>query len=126
MRTFSVIEIRYLKFIARLLFIVVLCAALFAGMKSRPVPQVIPHFDLMLHSGVFAVLAVLWVFAVSVRMRGWGLLGLLLLGAGLELWQGWMMPARTASVLDMAANTAGVFVGGVVAMILARFLPHEV
>ncbi|WP_199775592.1 hypothetical protein [Microbulbifer pacificus] len=121
----SVIEIRHVKLFARLLFVVVLGVALFAGMKSRPVPQLVPHFDLMLHGGVFALLASLWVLAVSRRWWGWGLLGLLLLGAALECWQGWMMPARTASLEDMAANASGVLVGGCVAMILARFLPHK-
>ncbi len=119
------IEIRNLKLVARLLFLFVLGTALFAGMKSQPVPQVIPHFDLLLHCGVFAVLAVLWVFAVTRRWRYWGVCGLLLLGAALELWQGWMMPERTASMVDMGANASGVVIGSFVALVLARFLPHE-
>nr|WP_010133598.1 hypothetical protein [Microbulbifer agarilyticus] len=110
---------------ARLLFVLVFLAALFAGIKSKPVPQVVPHFDLILHCGVFAVLAVLWVFSVSATKWLWGLFGLLVFGAGLELWQGWMMPARTASQVDMAANGAGVILGGSFAVILARFLPHR-
>ncbi|WOX04844.1 VanZ family protein [Microbulbifer pacificus] len=123
---FSVIEIRHVKLLARLLFICVLGVALFAGAKPKPVPQVVPHFDLMLHCGVFAVLALLWGMAVSRRRWIWGLAGLLFLGAGLELWQGCMMPARTASLADMAANTLGVFVGTVVFLIfLARFLPNK-
>lgn len=117
------IEIRHVKLLARLLFICVLGVALFAGMMPKPVPQAVPHFDLMLHCGVFAVLALLWVVAVSRCRWVWGLAGLLLLGAGLELWQGWMMPARTASLTDMAANASGVLIGACIGMLLARFLP---
>lgn len=120
------INIRALNVVARFLFALVFFTALFAGMKSKPVPQVIPHFDLMLHCGVFAVLGALWVFAVSARWWLWGLLGLLLFGAGLELWQGWIMPARTASYVDMGANTLGVFLGGTVAVALARFLRQKI
>lgn len=119
------INIRALNVVARFLFALVFFTALFAGMKSKPVPQVIPHFDLMLHCGVFAVLGALWVFAVSARWWLRGLLGLLLFGAGLELWQGWIMPARTASYVDMGANTLGVFLGGTVAVALARFLRQK-
>ena len=120
------INIRALHFFARFLFVLVFFTALFAGMKSKPVPQVVPHFDLILHCGVFAVLGGLWVFAVSSRWWLWGLLGLLLFGAGLEFWQGWLMPERTASLVDMGANTTGVILGGVVAVVLARFLRRKV
>ncbi|WP_428820444.1 hypothetical protein [Microbulbifer sp. MCCC 1A16149] len=119
-------NIRALHVVARFLFVLVFFTALFAGMKSKPVPQVVPHFDLMLHCGVFAVLAGLWVFSVSARWWLLGLLGLLLFGAGLELWQGWVMPARTASLIDMGANATGVFVGGILAMVLARFLRQKI
>ncbi|WP_406828066.1 hypothetical protein [Microbulbifer sp. ARAS458-1] len=115
-------KIRHLMLLARLLFIAVLSVALFAGMKSEPVPQLVPHFDLMLHSGAFALLAGLWVLGTARRFWIGGLLGLLLLGALLEFWQGWLMPARTASLVDMAANGAGVVVGGSFAILLARFL----
>ena len=109
---------------ARLLFALILIMALVAGMKSQPVTQVIPHFDLILHCGVFAVLAFLWLVGTARRFWLWGLVGLLLLGAGLELWQGWIMPARTASLFDMAANGTGVALGALAFFVLARFLRH--
>ena len=121
----SVIEMRTLVKLARFLFILVLGVALYAGMKTKPVPQVVPNFDLMLHFGVFGTLAFLWLLGVSRFWRPLGLLGLLLLGAVIELWQGWVMPARTASLTDMAANGSGVLLGAFAFYCLAWFFSRQ-
>ena len=107
-----------LLMVFRGLFLLLLGVALYAGLKAQPVPQVVSHFDLMLHFGAFAVLSALWVFGFARRLWLRGLIFLVCVGAGIELWQGWMLPGRVASLVDMSANLAGVFAGGVCAMIV--------
>lgn len=97
--------------LARLLFFLALLVALYAGMKSKPFSQFFAHFDLILHASAFMLLAFLWLLSVSRDLRYWGLFGLLLLGAGIEIWQAWLMPSRTGSIMDMTANAVGIFLG---------------
>ncbi|SDJ66639.1 VanZ family protein [Microbulbifer yueqingensis] len=106
-----------LQTLFRVSFLLVLAAALYAGLKAQPVPQVVSHFDLILHFGAFATLSVLWVLGFPRRWWLPGLTFLLFLGAGIELWQGWALPGRTASLVDMAANASGVAAGFVLALL---------
>ena len=101
-----------LLMLSRGLFILLLGVALFAGLKAQPVPQVVSHFDLMLHFGAFAALSALWLFSFTKRWWLHGIVFLVFVGGGIELWQGWALPGRTASLVDMSANTLGVFAGG--------------
>jgi VanZ family protein len=75
--------------------------------------------DKTLHFGAYASLA--FVFAGVVERRHWGrvIVGLLLLGAGIELAQAFLSPTRTGEWLDMAANAAGVLAG----MLTAALFP---
>ncbi|SEA33962.1 hypothetical protein [Microbulbifer marinus] len=113
-----------LVIVFRGLFLLVLGVALFAGLKAQPVPQVVSHFDLMLHFGAFAALSALWLLGFSRRWWLPGLVFLLVVGAAIELWQGWLLPGRTASLVDMSANFGGVLLGGLSAGIfLSKFWP---
>lgn len=94
------------------LFFLTLVVAVCAGVKATPVPQLVTHFDLMLHFGAFAVMSVLWVLAFPRNRWLLGFVGLLVLGGGIELWQGWALPGRQASFVDMVANVGGVVLGG--------------
>ncbi|AOS97204.1 hypothetical protein AUP74_01773 [Microbulbifer aggregans] len=108
------------KIIARGLFVVLLAAALFAGLKSTPVPQVVSHFDLILHFGAFAALAGLWM--IGFTRPPVGIFVLITIGLGIEVWQGWMLPGRTADGWDILANSLGVFCGWFSILLLSRFV----
>ena len=97
------------------LFLLLLGIALYAGLKAQPVPQVVSNFDLMLHFGAFATLSALWLFGFAGNWWLPGLIFLVCIGAGIELLQGWMLPGRVASLVDMSANAAGVFLGAIFA-----------
>lgn len=112
----------WLLFVLRGLFFVALAVVVYAGMKAQPVPQVVGHFDLMLHFGAFGLLSALWVLGFSRELRLLGLVGLLVLGGGIELWQGWALAERQASFVDMAANASGVILGGGIAWSGVRVL----
>lgn len=103
---------------SRGLFLLLLGIALYAGLKAQPFPQVVTNFDLMLHFGAFAALSVLWFFGFARRWWLLGIVSLVCVGVGIELWQGWMLPGRVASMVDMLANIFGVFSGGVCALII--------
>lgn len=98
----------------------VLVVAVYSGVKAQPVPQVVSNFDLILHFGAFGLLSALWVLGLP-RGRWLGLVALLVLGGGIELWQGWALVDRQASLIDMAANASGVIVGGGIAWFGVRF-----
>lgn len=82
---------------------------------SAEVPQ---GFDKVEHFGTYLFLAV-WFTGLMAR-RGWWLVAatLLLLGAVMEAVQYIMHAGRTADVNDMAANTAGVAAGLLLAALL--------
>ncbi|KUJ82432.1 VanZ family protein [Microbulbifer flavimaris] len=113
-----------IKIAARGLFVLLLAIALFAGLKARPVPQVVSHFDLILHFGAFAALSGLWVIGFARPLVGIAVL--VAIGLGIEVWQGWMLPGRTADGWDMLANTLGVFCGWLSMMLLSRFVLSRV
>jgi len=110
--------------INRILFVLVLAVVVFAGGLPTPIPQLFSYFDLALHFGAFMTLGVLGLllpYAQKSRLH-WvaGFTALLLIGIGIELWQGWWLPARQASLLDILADTAGVLVGAGIAFFMRR------
>lgn len=107
------------------MFLLVLAAALHAGLKARPVPQVVSHFDLILHFGAFAALSMFWLLGFARRWWLPGVTFLLFVGAGIEVWQGWGLPGRTASLVDMSAN-AGGDCGFAAAEVLLGFSPKKI
>ncbi|WP_237067321.1 hypothetical protein [Microbulbifer guangxiensis] len=109
-----------IKIIARGLFVLLLAVALFAGLKSTPVPQVVSHFDLMLHFGAFAALGALWILGFARPLLGMGLL--VAVGMGIEVWQGSMLPGRTMDGMDMLANGLGVLLGWMAGLLVSNFV----
>jgi len=111
--------------IVRIMFFWILAITVYAGVKAQPVSQVVNHFDLILHFGAFGLLSALWVIGFPREQWLFGLVGLLMLGGAIELWQGWMLTGRQASFVDMAANGGGVILGAGVAWFGLRLLPCE-
>ena len=99
--------------------------ALYAGLKSQPIPQVVSHFDLILHFGVFCVMSALWSIGFPRRWRLPGMLFLCLVGFAIECWQGWALVGRTASVVDMAANITGVLAGAFAAVVFQDYFLNK-
>ena len=78
----------------------------------------IQGFDKIEHFGTYMFLAV-WFTGLFARPRWWMVvMTLLALGAAMEAAQYMMQAGRTADVYDMAANTAGVAVGLLLAVLL--------
>ena len=79
------------------------------------VPQ---GFDKVEHFSTYMFLAV-WFTGIFARPRWWAIVvALLALGASMEAGQYIMRAGRTADVYDMAANTAGVTAGLLLAAVL--------
>jgi VanZ family protein len=79
-----------------------------------PVPA---GFDKVEHFGTYLVLA-LWFTGLFPRRRYWVVVGaLLLLGLSMEIGQYLMHAGRMADPDDMAANTAGVALGLIMALL---------
>jgi VanZ family protein len=79
------------------------------------VPQ---GFDKVEHFSTYMFLAV-WFTGIFARPRWWTVvIALLVLGASMEAGQYMMRAGRTADVYDMAANTAGVAAGLLLAALL--------
>ncbi len=82
---------------------------------SGEVPQ---GYDKVEHFGTYLFLAV-WFTGLMARKRWWLVAAtLLLLGAAMEAGQYAMQAGRTADVIDMAANVAGVAAGLLLAALL--------
>jgi VanZ family protein len=90
---------------------VLVAAVVYGSLKpdvSLPVPT---GFDKLEHFTAYFVLA-LWFTGIHERARYAGVaVGLLVLGASMEILQGLMHMGRTAEVLDMVANAIGVAAG---------------
>lgn len=88
-----------------------------------------PHiWDKALHFIAYFVLSVLGVTALAASKRAlWAMLGLILMGAMLEVIQG--MIGRDMSALDELANSLGVIAGGLAAWavltVLVRLQPAD-
>jgi VanZ family protein len=95
---------------------VLLAAVIFASLQPNFGPSMPQNFDKLEHLSAYVVLS-LWFTGIVVRERYWLVVcGLLALGLSIEVLQGVMNLGRSAEVLDMLANTLGIFVGLAVAL----------
>lgn len=120
------ILLRFLPAFLWLVFIVVAC--LMPG-DDLPVGKLfaIPHFDKVVHFGMYFVLAILLVFPFqSVRLPvGWSLLlATLLIGGAIEILQFLVTSERSASWGDLAADMAGAMAGWPAFFLLLRIFPR--
>jgi VanZ family protein len=93
-----------------------LAAVIFASLQPNFGPSMPQNFDKLEHLSAYVVLS-LWFTGIVVRERYWLVVcGLLALGLSVEVLQGVMNVGRSAEVLDMLANTLGIFVGLAVAL----------
>ncbi len=99
----------------RLLAALVLVAIFWAGLKERPLPQYVDHFDLWAHGFGFFILTL--VLQMAFRRQSPLLLALLslLVGLAIEIGQD-LMPTRSFDWLDFAMDSLGVALG-----LLARY-----
>ncbi|MFC5694266.1 teicoplanin resistance protein VanZ [Pseudomonas sp. GCM10022186] len=108
--------------LARLAFCAVLLVILVAGLRSDPVPEAFENQDKLHHWIGFACLTLsAWLAFPGVGLR-WLALGSLLVSIGVELGQE-LLPLRTASMGDIAANVIGVLCGMAVVLVLRRLWP---
>lgn len=114
-----------MAFLRIALFLIVLAAILYAGLRPQPIPQGFDSQDLLHHGLAFAALVCSARLAFPATHLFWTVLYSLLLGLIIELTQG-LMPLRTPSVEDMAANLAGVFVGLLLALQAKRLHARRV
>jgi VanZ family protein len=97
--------------LAWLLVLVITVGSLVPG-----VPQVATGVsDKFMHFAAYAGLAFLFMGALGRRRWAAVATGLLALGGGIELAQAWLTETRSGEWLDMAANTAGIAAGIVLA-----------
>ena len=95
---------------------VLLATVVFASLQPNLGPRVPANFDKLEHLAAYVVLAV-WFTGLVVRDRYWTVVvGLLALGASIEVLQGVMNIGRSAEWLDMFANTLGIGLGLVIAL----------
>jgi len=98
------------RWLMRAVFIAVLAAVLYAGLRQQPVPEVFNQEDKLYHVLGFAALAVCTRLAFPRRGWWWQVLGALAIGGGIELLQN-MQPARVGSLWDFVADAIGVGIG---------------
>lgn len=106
-------------------------AGIFAGSAAAIVlalglaPDAGPSADVdeYAHAGAFLVIAFLFCAALP-RYPWLGMLAAFVMGAFIELAQ-MMVPGRWASLPDIAANLAGVVVGGALFYLFTRLLAHH-
>jgi VanZ family protein len=86
--------------------------AYLGSVEHSPKPFFVPNFDKVVHLGIFAVFAFLWMRVGSSSRRGWWVL---LAGVALavvsELGQDLPIVNRDANLADGLADTLGVIVG---------------
>lgn len=105
-------RIRSMLFRAVFTGLTMLC--IYMGLRQRPAPQIFPHFDLLLHFGIFLSLALACLFAFP-RRTGFLLLPLLVFfGFAIEVIQEFFISGRNGSWDDLIANTLGVIVGATI------------
>lgn len=98
------------RVLVRVVFVVVVCILLYAGLRQNPVPEMFHEEDKLYHALGFAVLAVSTRLAFPRGPWWWQALGALVLGGGIELAQN-LQPARTGSVWDFLFDALGVGAG---------------
>ncbi|GAA5525026.1 hypothetical protein Maes01_01586 [Microbulbifer aestuariivivens] len=95
--------------VVRLFFWLSLFLLCYGGTLNRSLGQIFPHWDLIVHASVFLFLSLLWVLGY-----GRPVLCVLLLfsvGVMIEVYQGLVLPMRTADPHDIAANLIGILAG---------------
>jgi len=105
----------------KLAFFVILLVLCVAGMRGEPVPQVFENQDKLHHWAGFACLTVSAYFAFPGTRLGWLLFWPLVGSMLIELEQS-LMPLRSASWGDMAANATGVLCGMVAILVWRGYL----
>lgn len=103
----------------RLPLAVVAVLVMVVGLEPVPVPEWFPQQDKLHHLLGFAALCFTARLAFPRARSGWLVAACLLAALLIELCQGLFLPARTASLGDMAANALGVMLG----VAAARRLP---
>ena len=94
--------------------------------ERAPRMFLIPHLDKMIHLGIFAVFAWLWMRVGSSPRRGrWVLLGGVALAVISELGQELPIVSRDASIFDGLADSLGVIVGIVAHEVVGRLVARR-
>lgn len=101
--------------LGRLPLAVVAVLVMVVGLEPVPVPEWFPQQDKLHHLLGFAALCFTARLAFPRARSGWLVAACLLAALLIELCQGLFLPARTASLGDMAANARGVLLGVVAA-----------
>lgn len=119
----------FLLFWKPILWLVVITTLCLMPPQDLPVQEfyTIPHFDKVVHFGMYFVLAILLVFPFqSVRLPvGWSLLlATLLIGGAIEILQFLVTSERSASWGDLAADMAGAMAGWPAFFLLLRIFPR--
>ena len=102
-----------------LLFMAVCVALMYAGLRTRPIAQLVDQEDKLHHLLGFFALAFSCRLAFSRFKLHWIALGCVLAGVAIEYAQA-LIPLRTASFYDALANTFGVALGLAVAWYCTR------
>jgi VanZ family protein len=111
--------------------VIVWCAIIFVQ-SAFAVPKIVPdwpHFDKVLHTGVYGLLGLLFCRAFSsypgIRRRTILLVALATLFTALyglsDEWHQSFIPARTADVFDLLADLVGGFLGSLLFIRIRRF-----
>ena len=101
---------------------VLLCAVLAGSVTTSPLPApgYVSHADKFIHAGAYAVLG-LWFGQLLTTAKYWALVtSLAAFGAAIELIQ-FLLPHRTASVLDLLANLVGLLIAVFILRYLSKF-----
>lgn len=113
-----------ITWLARIAFSLVLLVVLTAGLSSDPVPESFDNQDKLHHWAGFACLTLsAWLAFPRTRLV-WLFLWPFLISVGIELGQE-LLPLRTASLADIAANVLGVLSGILCVLVLRRFRPMD-
>ncbi len=117
--------------------ITVLWALIIAVLTLTPAPDLpetpfwdIPHFDKLVHFGLFALLAFFGVMgfykhrqpAIAFKKQAlWTSILAIVYGCLIEFIQGFV-PGRSGEVLDILANAAGAIAGPIAFLVIKKFL----
>lgn len=112
------------KFWLRVVWMVAVTAVLLGSLSPSLAPPSVWDLDKAMHFSAFGALAAMVPFAAARTSRRLLLLAVLLaVGGSIEILQEFV-PGRSASILDFAADTAGLVTGGLVGLWLYSYLPE--
>lgn len=98
------------RYAMRAIFVLVLCALLYAGLRQNPVPELFHEEDKLYHLIGFAAFIACARLAFPRGAWWWQAVGALALGGGIELVQN-LQPARVGSIWDFLFDALGVGAG---------------